>query len=98
MLLDARGVVVEPVSAFFAALQACSRPPSTIRSYGMDLLWWWRFLDAVGVEWHRATRLEPRDFARWMAIAPKPGRTGAAGRLAPRRGPESVHRLGCRTP
>jgi site-specific recombinase XerD len=66
--------VVEPVSAFFAELQACSRPPSTIRSYGMDLLRWWRFLDALGTEWRRATRQEARDFARWMAIAPKPVR------------------------
>ncbi|MFF9594523.1 site-specific integrase [Streptomyces sp. NPDC014646] len=74
VLLDAAGDVVEPVSAFFAELQACSRPPSTIRSYGMDLLRWWRFLDALGVEWRRATRAEARDFARWMAIAPKPVR------------------------
>ncbi|MET9469944.1 site-specific integrase [Streptomyces sp. NPDC016459] len=82
VLLDAGGVVVEPVSAFFAELQACSRPPSTIRSYGMDLLRWWRFLHAVGVEWHRATRLEARDFARWMAIAPKPVRAHWRGRTA----------------
>ncbi|MFE5811019.1 site-specific integrase [Streptomyces sp. NPDC056491] len=82
VLLDACGVVVEPVSAFFAELQACSRPPSTIRSYGMDLLRWWRFLDAVGVEWHRATRLEARDFARWMAIAPKPVRPHWRSRAA----------------
>ncbi|WP_438309475.1 tyrosine-type recombinase/integrase [Streptomyces sp. HUAS TT3] len=82
VLLDASGVVVEPVSAFFAELQACSRPPSTIRSYGMDLLRWWRFLHAVGVEWHRATRLEARDFARWMAIAPKPVRPHWRGRAA----------------
>lgn len=74
VLLDAAGDVVEPVSAFFAELRACSRPPSTIRSYGMDLLRWWRFLGAVGVEWRRATRAEARDFARWMAIAPKPVR------------------------
>ncbi|MFD5428270.1 tyrosine-type recombinase/integrase [Streptomyces sp. NPDC127084] len=74
VLLDSAGDVVEAASAFFAELQACSRPPSTIRSYGMDLLRWWRFLDALGVEWRRATRAEARDFARWMAIAPKPVR------------------------
>jgi hypothetical protein len=43
-LLDPEGVVVAPVAAFFAELQACSRPATTIRSYGMDLLRWWRFL------------------------------------------------------
>ncbi|MFJ9105796.1 tyrosine-type recombinase/integrase [Streptomyces sp. NPDC102405] len=74
VLLDAAGDVVEPVSAFFAELQACSRPSATIRSYGMNLLRWWRFLDALGVEWRRATRAEARDFSRWMAIAPKPVR------------------------
>ncbi|MFE9468953.1 integrase [Streptomyces virginiae] len=64
VLLDAAGTVVEPVAAFFAELQACSRPASTIRTYGMDLLRWWRFLDGWGLAWHRATRLEGRDFAR----------------------------------
>ncbi|MET9852225.1 integrase [Streptomyces sp. NPDC006450] len=59
VLLDATGAVVEPVSAFFAELQACSRPPSTIRSYGMDLLRWWRFLNGVGVEWHRSESPRP---------------------------------------
>ncbi|GAA0611788.1 site-specific integrase [Streptomyces crystallinus] len=82
VLLDADGAVVESVSAFFAELQACSRPPATMRSYGMDLLRWWRFLHAVEVEWHRATRSEARDFARWMAIAPKPVRTHWRGHPA----------------
>ncbi|MFF2165425.1 site-specific integrase [Streptomyces sp. NPDC058175] len=62
------------MSAFFAELQACSRPATTIRSYGMDLLRWWRFLAGWGVAWDRATRRDARDFARWMQIAPKPVR------------------------
>ncbi|MFI1394944.1 site-specific integrase [Streptomyces sp. NPDC020681] len=73
-LLDAECVVVGPVEAFFAELQACSRPATTIRSYGMDLLRWWRFLSGWGLAWGRATRLDARDFARWMQIAPKPAR------------------------
>jgi hypothetical protein len=40
MLLDSEGAVVTPVTAFFAELQACARPRTTIRSYGMDLLRW----------------------------------------------------------
>ncbi|MBO3682358.1 site-specific integrase [Streptomyces sp. NEAU-YJ-81] len=71
VLVDADGVVVVPVSAFLAELQACARPAATIRSYGMDLLRWWRFLAGWGVEWDRATRLDARDFARWMQVAPK---------------------------
>ncbi|MGW7317400.1 tyrosine-type recombinase/integrase [Streptomyces sp. NPDC054865] len=74
VLLDAGGSVVGPVEAFFAELQACGRPPSTVRSYGMDLLRWWRFLAGWGLVWDRATRVDARDFARWMQIAPKPVR------------------------
>ncbi|MFG2732165.1 tyrosine-type recombinase/integrase [Streptomyces canus] len=60
------------MAAFFAELQACSRPATTIRSYGMDLLRWWRFLAGWEVDWDRATRQHARDFARWMQVAPKP--------------------------
>jgi hypothetical protein len=44
VLLDADGVEIEPVAAFFAELLACDKSAATIRSYGMDLLRWWRFL------------------------------------------------------
>ncbi|MEU7017124.1 tyrosine-type recombinase/integrase [Streptomyces sp. NPDC046385] len=74
VLLDRNGAVVEPVNAFFAELQACGRPPSTVRSYGMDLLRWWRFLEGWGLAWDRVTRRDARDFARWMQVAPKPVR------------------------
>ncbi|WP_413804497.1 hypothetical protein [Streptomyces sp. OE57] len=47
-LLDADGAVVVPVEAFFAELQAYSRPATTVRSYRMDLLWSWRFLSGWG--------------------------------------------------
>ncbi|MFJ5888134.1 tyrosine-type recombinase/integrase [Streptomyces californicus] len=73
-LVDGKGVIVEPVAAYFAELQACGRPDSTIRSYGMDLLRWWRFLWAWGIPWNQATRVDARDFVRWMQIADKPVR------------------------
>ncbi|CAL9328717.1 hypothetical protein SUDANB1_00022 [Streptomyces sp. enrichment culture] len=38
--------------------------------------------DAVEVEWDRATQAEARDFARWMAIAPKPVRVHWRGHPA----------------
>ncbi|MFI6690073.1 hypothetical protein [Streptomyces sp. NPDC050485] len=41
-LLDQDGAVVDPVRLFFAELQAENKPASTVRSYGMDLLRWWR--------------------------------------------------------
>ncbi|MEV8312376.1 hypothetical protein AB0P36_35100 [Streptomyces flavidovirens] len=61
-------------SKFFAELQAEDKPASTVRSYGVDLLRWWRFLWAFDIEWSRATRTDARDFTRWMQIANKPQR------------------------
>src|SRR5229473_4207888 len=71
-LMDAGGVAVEGVAIWLADLQAAGRSGSTLRSYGLDLLRWFRFLWAVGVSWERATRAEARDFCRWLALAPKP--------------------------
>ncbi|MHB8505953.1 MAG: tyrosine-type recombinase/integrase, partial [Acidimicrobiales bacterium] len=73
-LLDGDGVVVEAVSAFFAELQALGRSTATLRSYGLDLLRWFRFCWAAGLGWEEATRVEARDFSRWLQVADKPAR------------------------
>ncbi|MGH8826492.1 MAG: integrase, partial [Jiangellaceae bacterium] len=73
-LVDVGGEVVVSVSAFFAELAACGRPATTQRSYGMDLLRWFRFLWALGLGWDQATRVEARDFGRWLQVAVKPVR------------------------
>ncbi|MGH3580845.1 MAG: hypothetical protein ACRDUB_04620 [Mycobacterium sp.] len=73
-LVDGGGAVVEGVSVYFRDLQAAGKPETTIRSYGMDLLRWFRFLWAIDVPWHRATRIEARDFSRWMLLGGKPVR------------------------
>ncbi len=73
-LIDPEGTPVEAVRVFFADLQASGRSPATLRSYGMDLLRWFRFLWSVEVPWERATRTEARDFSRWMQLANKPVR------------------------
>lgn len=65
---------MEAVSAWFADLQAGGRSVATVRSYGTDLLRWFRFLWALGVRWERATRSEARDFCRWLVVAGKPPR------------------------
>jgi integrase len=65
---------VGAVSAWFADLQAAGRSVATVRSYGTDLLRWFRFLWAVGVPWEQATRSEARDFSRWLVVAGKPAR------------------------
>jgi site-specific recombinase XerD len=73
-LVDGGGATVEPVGVFFAELAACGRPATTQRSYGMDLLRWFRFLWALGVDWEQATRVEARDFCRWLQVTVKPTR------------------------
>src|SRR5215210_1329787 len=73
-LADPAGTPVEAVSAWFRELQAAGRSAATTRSYGMDLLRWFRFLWAAGVAWDRATRAEARDFCRWLQVTAKPSR------------------------
>ena len=71
-LRDPDGVPVVAVTAYFRDLLAAGRAESTVRSYGMDLLRWFRFLwSDSGVGWDRATRVEARDFCRWMQIGGK---------------------------
>jgi site-specific recombinase XerD len=84
-LAGADGVVAEPVTAFFRDLLAAGRSEATIRSYGMDLLRWLRFLAGVGVAWDQAGRVEARDFLRWMQVSGKPpgSRSGGGGAYAP---------------
>ena len=82
-LVDGDGLVVAAAAGFFCDLQAAGRPDSTIRSYGLDLLRWFRFLWAAGVGWDRATRAEARDFCRWMTVAGKPSRGQGAGAREP---------------
>ena len=57
-LVDLTGAPVDAVGAFLRDLQAAGRTAATARSYGMDLLRWFRFLWAVDVAWDRATRGE----------------------------------------
>jgi site-specific recombinase XerD len=82
-LVDGGGVSVAAARVFFCDLQAAGRPDSTIRSYGLDLLRWFRFLWAAGVSWERATRAEARDFCRWMTVAGKPARGQGGGSREP---------------
>lgn len=81
-LLDSHNDGIEPVRMFLRELLASGRSPSTLRSYGMDLLRWWRFLHAVDVEWDRATRLEARDFSCWIQMTVKQRRRPAVADVA----------------
>ena len=75
-LADAAGAVVVPAAEYLKDVQACGRSDATLRSYGMDLLRWFRFCWAAGLEWDQVTRTEARDFCRWLLIAGKPGADG----------------------
>ena len=73
-LVDVDGIAVESVAVYLRDLQAAGRSAATARSYALDLLRWFRFLWAVEIGWDRATRVEARDFCRWLQIAGKPTR------------------------
>ena len=75
-LTDADGGAVAPVAAYLKDVQACGRSESTLRSYGMDLLRWFRFCWAAGLDWDQVTRSEAGDFCRRLLIAGKPGTAG----------------------
>jgi hypothetical protein len=65
------GEIVEPVSVFLRDLLASGKSEPTLRSYSVDPLRWWRFLDAVDVQWDRASRAEARDFSCWIQLTAK---------------------------
>ncbi len=79
-LLGPAGEPVGAVASFFGDLLAAGRSEATVRSYGMDLLRWFRFLWAVEVAWDRASRVEAREFCRWLAI---PNGPRGSGRVRP---------------
>jgi site-specific recombinase XerD len=70
-VVGAGGDVAEPVSVFLRDLLASGKSAATLRSYAVDLLRWWRFLDAVDVAWDRAARAEARDFSCWIQLTVK---------------------------
>jgi hypothetical protein len=81
-LVDTDGAVVAPAAAYFAELTACGRPATTQRSYGMDLLRWFRFLWALGVAWDQATWVGS---PRFVSLAADRGQAGPATLAAPGR-------------
>ena len=66
------GSPVEPVEQFLRDFAARGNRVSSVRSYAFDLLRWWRWLGAVGVDWDKATSAEVRDFVLWLGQASKP--------------------------
>src|SRR5215831_5603230 len=95
-LADPAGRAVGPAAAYLREVAASGRSAATQRSYGMDLLRWFRFLWAVEIPWDQATRAEARDFLCWIQLADKPSRPhwrypggGAPGRRGKLQAPGS---------
>lgn len=90
-LLDSSGCVVGPVREFLQDLQAAGRSTAaTQRSYAMALLRWFRFCWAIEVPWDQATRVEARDFCRWLLLREKVSRAINSGIKAVRGQPNAV--------
>ncbi|MGH3687933.1 MAG: tyrosine-type recombinase/integrase [Pseudonocardiaceae bacterium] len=74
LVVDPDGVPVEPVRRFLVDFVARDNRAGSVRSYAYDLLRWWRWLQAVGVEWDKASPAEVRDLVLWLRQATKPRR------------------------
>jgi hypothetical protein len=70
------------VQQYLCEVVARGGSPSTMRSYAYDLLRWWRWLMAVGVQWDRATSTEVKDYVLWLAVCYQaaPACSGGVGR------------------
>lgn len=76
---DVYGQTVRAVDGFVDELAACGCSVSTSRSYCHDLVRWFRFLDAIDVNWPAASREDVRDFVRWLLVKVNPQRARAQG-------------------
>jgi len=65
------GLDLVVVQQYLREVVARGGSPLTTRSYAYDLLRWWRWLMAVGVQWDRATSTEVRDYVLWLRSATK---------------------------
>ena len=82
------GLTVGPAAAYLREVAASGRAAATQRSYGMDLLRWFRFLWAAGLAWDQVTQSDARDFSRWL----RAGRDGRGYAPAVRAHSETVLR------
>jgi hypothetical protein len=67
-------VEVEPFSVFLRDLMLTDMSALKARSYGHDLLRWWRLLRVPEVAWDQATCAEAEVLVGWMSSADNPQR------------------------
>jgi len=68
---DARAAATS--NAYLSDLSDTFAQPSTLRSYGYDILRWLRFLAAIGVAFDEAVRSDYSNYVRWLLAAGKSG-------------------------
>ncbi|MGH4022598.1 MAG: hypothetical protein ACRDT0_25850 [Pseudonocardiaceae bacterium] len=80
---DGAGGEIEPVSRYLRDLALSDMSPLTSRSYGYDLLRWFRILWALDVAWERAAGSEVDVLVGWMKprATPNDGGQGSPARL-----------------
>lgn len=72
LVVDDAGHPIDPIKRYLADFMAQGNSAASARSYAFELLRWWRWLSAVGMEWDRATPAEGRDLVLWLLRATKP--------------------------
>jgi integrase/recombinase XerD len=72
---DAHGA--RAANAYLSDLADTFARPLTLRSYGYDLLRWFRFIAAIGVAFDDAARSDYSDYVRWLGVS---GKTGGSRR------------------
>jgi hypothetical protein len=68
VVVDEAGRPVECFSSFLRELVIGDASPLTCKSYGHDLLRWWRLLRHLEVAWDRATRSEVEVLVGWLRV------------------------------
>ncbi|GAA4931597.1 integrase [Nonomuraea thailandensis] len=92
MVVDAANREIEAVSRYLRDLYLGDVSPLTCRSYGHDLLRWFRLLWSVDVGWQQATEAEVATLVGWLRTARNPQRQRhreggyAAGSVNPKTG------------
>ncbi|MFE3451665.1 tyrosine-type recombinase/integrase [Nonomuraea sp. NPDC059194] len=83
IVVDAAEREIEPVSRYLRDLLIGDVSPLTCRSYGHDLLRWFRMLWAVDVGWEQATEAETATLVGWLRTARNPQRRRRDGTMPP---------------
>ena len=91
VVVDEDEAEIEVFSVFLRDLVLTDMSPLTVRSYGNDLLRWWRVLQLIGVTWDQAGRADVEVMVGWMRSAVNPQRRdGTGGAVNPRTGKRAL--------